>query len=130
MLDLRRKHIETNSDLREDPRIEFHLPATIIGIDAKANIVDFSLGGFYIETDAPKIPQRGQRLNIALKLPNESSGITIKAEVVYQTNKGFGCKLFEPTPDAIQILERCFNIFSGTLPICVSVDSDCAVHAA
>lgn len=117
MLELKRKHVETNSDLREDPRIEFHLPATIIGIEAKANIVDFSLGGFYIETDAPNLPEKGQRLNIALKLPSETTGITVKAEVVYQTSSGFGCKLCDPAPDTLRALERCFDIFSSTLPV-------------
>lgn len=130
MLNLRRKHVEPASESREVPRIEFHLPATIIGIDAKASIVDFSIGGFYIETDPRKMPGRGQRVNIALKFPNESTGITIKAEVVYRTTDGFGCKLCDPNEETLQVLERCFNIFSGTLPVCVSSDVECRVYAA
>lgn len=120
MLDLKREHIKTNAELREDPRIEFHVPATIIGIDAEAFIIDFSLGGFYIETDSSKVPSKGQKVNIALKLPNERNGVTVKAEVVYEGKNGFGCKLCDPAPEAKLILARCFNIFSETLPVVVS----------
>jgi len=126
MLNLRRKHIDTKKDLREDPRIEFHLPATIIGIDAEAFIIDFSLGGFYIETDSHQSPKVGHKVNIALRLPTERNSITVKAEIVYQKDKGFGCKLSSPTPEVLGVLERCFDIFSGTLPVCVSSDPSCS----
>lgn len=129
MLNLRRKHIDTNSEQRETPRIEFHEPATIIGIDSEAHVVDFSLGGFYIESESSTGLKVGQRINIALKLPNERNGITVKAEVVYGTAKGFGCKLINPTPNAIATLERCFAIFSGTLPVDISPDPDYHNHA-
>ncbi|MDA8141859.1 MAG: PilZ domain-containing protein [Desulfobacteraceae bacterium] len=130
MLNLRRAHRKTNAELREDPRIEFHVPATIIGVDANACIIDFSLGGFYIETDAAKVPTVGQRLNIALKLPNEKTGISVRAEVVYQAKDGFGCKLCDPSPDTMRVLERCFNIFSGTLPITITAEAGCHLTVA
>ena len=130
MLDLRREFIQTIRELRANPRIEFHLPVTMIGIDAKASLIDFSLGGFYIETDATVTPRIGQRLNIALKLPSEHSGITVKAEVVYRAKGGFGCKLCDHPPETRRALERCFNIFSETLPVVVSAYEGHPISAA
>lgn len=124
MLNLRREHVEKSEDLREDPRIEFHMPATIIGIDSKASLVDFSLGGFYIETHTNRIPKPGQKLNIALKLPTERIGITVKAQVVYCSDEGFGCRLLERTAEIIDVLERCFHIFSGTLPVTIASETE------
>lgn len=117
MLNLRRNHIHSGPDARKDPRIEFHFPATIIGLDTKAELIDLSLGGFFIESRIVDALKTGQRLNIALKLPDEVNGITAKTEVVYLTKIGFGCKLCRPTPKVLQTLERCFAVFSGTLPV-------------
>jgi hypothetical protein len=126
MLNLRREHVEKTKDLRGDPRIEFHIPAAIIGIDSEASIIDFSLGGFYIETHSNQILKPGQKVSISLKLPNERIGITVKAQVMYSSDGGFGCKLLEPTVETISVLEECFNIFSGTLP--VAIESEADVH--
>jgi len=130
MLDLRRKYIQTRAELRENPRIEFHLPVTIIGVDTEAYVIDFSLGGFYIETDATKMFNTGQKVKIALKLPCERNGIAVKAEVVYRSPNGFGCKFCNLLPETRQALERCFNIFSETLPIVVSVYEEGQTSAA
>lgn len=130
MLDLRRKYIQTRAELRENPRIELHLPVTIIGVDTEAHVIDFSLGGFYIETDASKMFNTGQKVKIALKLPCERNGIAVKAEVVYRSSNGFGCKFYDLLPETRQALERCFNIFSETLPILVSVYEEGRTSAA
>ena len=117
MLNLRRAYINPSADLRENPRIEFHFPVAIIGVESKASVVDFSLGGFFIETDSPAKLATGQKVNLALKLPGEKNGIMVKAEVVYKEETGFGCKLCDPTPETNQVLERCFGLFSCTLPL-------------
>ncbi len=130
MLNLRRKHINTNEEARENPRIEFHEPATIVGIDAEAHVVDFSLGGFYIESHSSNFLKVGQRINIALRLPNERNSINVRATVVYTNGDGFGCQLNNPTPDTIATLERCFTIFSGTLPVDFSAKTDFSKSAA
>lgn len=120
MLDLKREHINKHSELREEPRIEFHFPVTIIGFDTEACVVDFSLGGFFIETDSTAMPKPGQKVSIALRLPTEQKTITVRAEVIYRAGKGFGCKLCNPSPENRDILERCFTVFSGTLPVLVT----------
>jgi len=117
MLNLRRAYIQTGADLRENPRIEFHFPITIIGLEARAFVVDFSLSGFFIETDSAAKLRVGQKVHLALKLPGEKTGIIVKADVVYTVSDGFGCKLCETAPETIQVLERCFNLFSSTLPV-------------
>lgn len=106
-----------NSDSRENSRIEFHHPVVILGIDAMARILDFSLGGFYIETDQIETIGNGQRLSLALKLPDETAYMALKAQVVHKDDKGFGCKLLSTNPEEIDVLEKCFEFFSGMLPI-------------
>ena len=49
MVNLRRKHIEVTTERRNKTRIEFQLPVVILGIDDKAQIIDFSPEGFHIE---------------------------------------------------------------------------------
>lgn len=130
MLDLKREHIDKDNELREEPRIEFHFPVTIIGFDTKACVVDFSLSGFFIETDLSRMPNPGQKVNIALKLPFEQKTITVRAEVVYRAGKGFGCKLCNPSDENREALERCFTVFSGTLPVLVTSNDQNQQHFA
>ena len=99
------------------PRIEFHYPVTIIGMDTHAKIIDFSLNGFYIETRQVDSLSKGQRVNLALKLPDEIKSILIKAQLVYLDERGFGCQFTELAPDAKAVLERCFDLHAGMLPI-------------
>lgn len=120
MLDLRRDYLQKNAESRENPRIELHLPVTIIGLDADAGIIDFSLGGFYIETEAVTRLKNGRKVNIALKLPSEPNLITAKIEVVYCTRNGFGCKLCDPGPEVRRALRICFDMFSETLPVALA----------
>ena len=46
MVNLRRKHIDVTKERRNKTRIEFHLPVVILGVDDKAQIIDFSPEGF------------------------------------------------------------------------------------
>ena len=71
MLNLQRKFVDMNADAREYPRIEFHFPVAILGIDAEAKIIDFSLNGFYIETDSVTRITPCKKINLALRLPGE-----------------------------------------------------------
>lgn len=117
MLNLQRKWISVSDDYRSKPRIEFHFPVAIIGGDSQARIVDFSLSGFYIETDSVMSVAPNQKINLALKLPGEYNAIRLKAEVVHRDARGFGCKFCDMAADVTRALENCFNIFSGTLPV-------------
>lgn len=117
MLNLQRKHIGMDAELRVYPRIEFHFPITIIGVDTNAQIIDFSLNGFYIETDQVNKMKKDQKINLALKLPDENILITVKAIIVHLDQLGLGCKFWNPNPETIEALESCFEVYSGMLPI-------------
>ncbi len=117
MLNLQRKWISVRDEYRSKPRIEFHFPVAIIGNDSQARIVDFSLSGFYIETDSVLKVSPHQKINLALKLPGEDTAITLKAEVVHRDTKGFGCKFCSMGDRVYRALENCFSMFSGTLPV-------------
>ena len=90
-------------------------------------IINQSDDGFYIETELSSMPKTGQKVKIALRLPSERNVITLKAQVVYENSEGFGCKLCDPTPETLGILERCFDIFSGTLAVSQSPEASCHI---
>lgn len=117
MLRFQRDLKKVNSDSRENSRIEFHHPVVILGIDTMARILDFSLGGFYIETAQTTKIKNGQRLNLALKLPEEKAFMSLKAQVVHRDDNGFGCQLLSQSHEQDQALKKCFEVFSGMLPI-------------
>lgn len=117
MLNLQRNMTRVINEYRADPRIEFHYPVVLIGFDANARIIDFSLGGFYIQTDAPVKIKESRKIKLFLRFPEEKSGVTVKAEVVHQDQNGFGCKLYDVQPRANYVLSKYFNMFSGMLPI-------------
>jgi hypothetical protein len=117
MVFLKRRHVEVDADRRKNTRIEFHIPVVILGIDAEAQIVDFSMEGFHIELTSDLELAVGQQLYLALRLPTERDPLRIKAKVVYIDHKGVGCRFTEITPPLFEKLERCFNVFNATLPI-------------
>ncbi len=117
MLNLQRNFSSVSTDFRVNPRIEFHYPVVIIGVDANAHIIDFSLGGFYIQTDSPLRMVKNQKVKLIIKLPEERAGVTVKVEVVHLDENGFGCRLCDPQPDVNRVLSNYFNMFSGMLPI-------------
>ena len=117
MVNLRRKHIEVTTERRNKTRIEFQLPVVILGIDDKAQIIDFSPEGFHIELGTNVTLEIGRQINLALRFPSEKKVLKIKAKVVYKDKKGIGCRFVDLTPQLSDTLDRCFNIFNATLPI-------------
>ena len=117
MVLFKRRHIEVDADRRRNTRIEFHIPVVILGIDAEAQIVDFSLDGFHIELTSDLELAVGQQIYLALRLPTERDPLRIKAKIMYTGSKGIGCRFIDVAPPLIEKLERCFNVFNATLPI-------------
>jgi hypothetical protein len=117
MVFFKRRHIEVDDDRRKNTRIEFHMPVVILGIDAEAQIVDFSLEGFHIELTSSLELAIGQQVYLALRLPTERDPLRIKAKIVYVDDKGIGCRFTDIAPPLLDKLERCFNVFNATLPI-------------
>lgn len=117
MVNLRRKHIQVKAERRSATRIELHIPVVILGVDTKAQIVDFSLDGFHIELGTQTALEVGRHINLALRVPFEKGVIKIRAVVVYKDEKGIGCRFINLTTQNYDLLERSFNIFNSTLPI-------------
>ena len=117
MVNLRRKHVKVKSERRNNDRIEFHYPIVILGIDEKAQIVDFSPEGFFIEMHAKKNLPIGRHVNLALKLPTEKEVLRLRAKIAYKDKNGIGCQLVDTTVKLYESLERCFNIINATLPL-------------
>jgi hypothetical protein len=117
MVFLKRRYIEVDADRRRNTRIEFHIPVVILGVDAEAQIVDFSLEGFHIELTSDLELAVGQQIYLALRLPTERDPLRIKAKIVYIDGKGIGCRFTDVAPPLLEKLERCFNVFIATLPI-------------
>jgi hypothetical protein len=117
MVLFKRQFREVAAERRSNQRIEFHYPVVILGIDEKAQILDFSPEGFYIELNTEKDLPVGRSINLALKLPTEKNVLNIRARVTYKDRKGIGCRLVDTTPDIDASLEGCFNIFNATLPL-------------
>jgi hypothetical protein len=117
MVNLRRQYIDVAADRRTNQRIEFHYPIVILGFDEKAQILDFSPDGFYVELNSTAELAVGRHLNLALRLPTEDDVLKIRARVAYKDDAGIGCQLIDTPPKLYASLERCFNIFNATLPI-------------
>lgn len=117
MVNLRRKHVKVKSERRNNDRIEFHYPIVILGIDEKAQILDFSPEGFFIEMHTKANLPIGRHVNLALKLPTEKEVLRLRAKITYKDKNGIGCQLVDTTVKLYESLERCFNIINATLPL-------------
>ncbi|MEJ2155294.1 MAG: PilZ domain-containing protein [Desulfobacteraceae bacterium] len=117
MVNFRRQLKAVGTERRNNQRIEFHYPVVILGVDEKARILDFSPGGFYIELGTDRTLDVGRTIHLALRLPIERRVLNIRAKVTYKDRTGIGCQLVDMAPDIYDSLERCFNIFNGTLPL-------------
>jgi hypothetical protein len=117
MVNLRRNHLPVHNDSRKNPRIEFHLPISIMGMNVRSCILDFSLGGFYIEVDCTDYFSAGQTLRLGLRFPGESDISMIKVSIVRIEKQGIGCKFIDLDPVTYELLKGNFEIFSCTLPI-------------
>ena len=112
-----RNYLPVANDCRQQPRLEFHLPVTIMGVNVRARILDFSRSGFYIQIDGAAFFSEGQSLKLALRFPGEENVSVIKVRVQRTEENGIGCSFLDPDPGTQELIDRNFDIFSGTLPI-------------
>ena len=117
MVKFKRQYIKVAKERRNNDRIEFHYPIVILGIDEKAQILDFSPEGLYIEMRAKKKLTVGRYVNLALKLPSEKEVLRLRAKIAYKDKNGIGCQLVDTSGHIYASLERCFNIINSTLPL-------------
>lgn len=116
MADLRSEKKSVKQERRNDPRLEFHCNAMILGLDGVKTITDISLGGIFIEAKELHEIEIGQAVVINVKLPTEPQAMRLKAKVVNKNYRGIGCQflsLEESQKDAICL---CFEYFKDTLP--------------
>ena len=109
--------IQNDTDRRKFARIAFHLPVTIIGHNEDAQIIDFSINGFFIKINAVEAFREGQQIRLAVKFPHDKASTIIKSEIVRVEPAGFGCEFKELSPSTSKLLEMNFDIFRSTLPI-------------
>jgi hypothetical protein len=104
-------------ECRQQPRIEFYLPVSIVGMNVQASIADFSLCGFYIQLDSTDYFSKNQSLRLILRLPGEKASTMIKVKVVRIEKQGIGCEFIDLDAKTKKLLETNFEIFRWTLPI-------------
>jgi len=116
MVDLRSENKKVRVERRQDPRLEFHCDATVLGISGVQKITDISLGGIFVETDIADNISIGQMVTISTKLPTERSTIRFKAKVVNKTDRGIGCQFVTMDKQKKEAICLCFEMFKDTLP--------------
>ncbi len=117
MLYLRRDNIKVRFERREHPRIEFHCPVTLYGHDLEANILDFSLGGFFIETRVKDQIKLNKHIDLIVKLPTEDNVILLSTKVVNIQKDGIGCMFTNLSHEKFLKLDECFSLYQQMLPI-------------
>ena len=117
MVNYQRNYLPVRADCRRQPRIEFQLPVSIMGIKARATIMDFSLNGFYIQMECTSGFNEGRLLKLALRFPGEKNLSMIKVRVARSDKDGIGCEFIDLDPATKELVHRNFEIFSCTLPI-------------
>ena len=83
---------ESEASMRENPRKPCLINAnySIQDRDFKSYILDISIGGVFIETDA-KFPA-GRELLLNFSLPNHPKPFTFNGKIAWSSAKGFGVK--------------------------------------
>ncbi len=109
--------IVVQEERRKTPRIAFHHPISIMGVDEEAQIRNFSLGGFFIQMDPVKPFNDGQLINLASRFPDEKKGTLIRVRLVHIQRNGFGCQFVDLNERISEMLKETFEIFSSTIPI-------------
>jgi hypothetical protein len=116
MVNFKRKSIKVRKDLRQKPRLEFHEPVTIMGLNETAQIIDFSVTGFFVQSGLVGQLKKGQQVRIAIRFPFEKGITVIKAKIVRTEENGFGCRFVDIDVPLLALLERSFDFLSTTLP--------------
>ncbi|MBT8371925.1 MAG: PilZ domain-containing protein, partial [Deltaproteobacteria bacterium] len=117
MLDTRSKYRKVVDEKRRHPRLELHCYAVVRGMSGLFTVTDISLGGIFIEPQAPVIVKVGQIADIKIKLPEASKSIQVKVRVVNQTSRGIGCEFINLSQDNRNKIEDCLESFRYTMPI-------------
>jgi len=106
-------------DRRKGPRLDFHCPLLIQGVEGEYTITDISLEGAFIECDTP--PQSlftvKQILNLLIRLPTEENPTEVKALIANVREHGVGCRFIGLSKASQEAIHRCFNVAKHSIPI-------------
>lgn len=110
---------ELAKDRRKGPRLDFHCPVLIQGMEGEFIITDISLEGAFIECDNPSESQVkvGQTFLLLIRLPTEDNPTEIKASIANVRKHGIGCRFVGLTKNAKDAIHRCFNVAKHSIPI-------------
>jgi c-di-GMP-binding flagellar brake protein YcgR len=116
-VDFRRNVAQVGADGRRHPRIEFHCPVRIEGLNGVHKVTDISLGGVFVEFQEPIKLQVGETRQLTIKVPTEYDPIKVKAEVANARHRGVGFKFVELTGKNQEMIRFCFDTFKDTIPL-------------
>lgn len=116
-LDFRRDIVEGHEEKRRYPRLEFHCPVKVQGLEGVHRVTDIGMGGVFVELNDPSRLEMGQTLQLAIKLPTEYEPIRLKAQVVNLRNRGAGFKFVDLSRENQEVIRVCFNTFKDTIPL-------------
>jgi len=117
MVTFRRQNIKVRYERREFPRIEYHSQAAIRGIAGMASIIDFSIGGVFLELNSKHNLKPDDIIHITIKLPTEPEAIHIRAKIMNIEHDGIGCMFVDVTSHLKEILENFFEFSRDMLQI-------------
>jgi hypothetical protein len=117
MVNFHRQSIHVPDDLRRYPRIEFHIPVRVMGMNEDAQVIDFSLNGFYIHMENTAELVVGQQVHLAVKFPGEAQSSIIKVQIMRIEQNGFGCRFADIDSRLRELLHINFELFKDTFPI-------------
>ena len=116
-VDFRREVNIVGEDSRRHPRLEFHCPARIEGLEGVHNITDISLGGAFVELSDPSAFEVGQVRQLNIKFPTEKEATKVTAEVANVRKRGVGFKFVALTRKNQETIRFCFDTFKDTIPL-------------
>ncbi len=116
-VDFRRKIADVQRDNRRYPRLEFHCPVRIQGVDGVHRITDISIGGVFVDHKEPSTVNVGQVLELIIKIPTELEPIKLKAEAVNVRKRGIGFKFVNLSRKNQGVIRFCFDTFKDTIPL-------------
>jgi hypothetical protein len=119
-IDFRRMMVQVSEEKRRFPRLEFHCPARLHGINgtgAVACVTDISMGGVFVEIAKHCRLEKGQILYLHMAFPTEPEAVEVKARVSHVRDRGVGMMFVRLTPRNRKIIRFCFDTFKDTLPL-------------
>jgi hypothetical protein len=118
-IDLRRQIQDAGCEKRDTPRIEFHCPVKIQGVNREKRVTNLSVGGLFIECENILIHKLriGKKLDLLIKLPTYDELLTVKVRIASVGNRGIGCNFVNLNQKSKKAIRDCFNVFKHTLPI-------------